>query len=83
MRSTGGAGVRVCVARAHVGFRLLVRSALTQQRHDGSVAESCGIVQRREAKLRAQQQQQQQHNARRSACVRIVKALAGLFRPVI
>jgi hypothetical protein len=47
-------GVRVCVvACAHHLFRLLVRSALTQQRHDGSVAEHCGKVQRRGATLRA------------------------------
>jgi hypothetical protein len=54
----------VCVvARGHFGFRLLVRSALTQQRHDGRVAALCGTVQRRVAKLRAPQQ----HNAARTA----------------
>jgi hypothetical protein len=48
---------RVCVACAHVVFRLLVRSALTQQRHDGRVALTCGPVQRRHAPLRAQHTQ--------------------------
>jgi hypothetical protein len=57
MRSSAGcACVCVVLTCAHVCFRLLVRSSLQQQRHDGRVAAICGAVQRREAKLRAQQQ---------------------------
>jgi hypothetical protein len=47
-------GACACVAHAHVVFRLLVCSALTQQRHDGRMTHVCGFVQRRQAILRAQ-----------------------------
>jgi hypothetical protein len=62
---------RVCVARAHFVFRLLVRSALTQQRHDGRAASRCGVVQRRPVILLAQRRAAAaQHSGGRGAgCV--------------